>query len=153
MPGQSYSIQIGAFTTKGIGVFSPMKNVHFSPELKPKKPSLEPEFTNKIDSNPPPTPDSEGNNPKLDNRIPLIPVPTRREEEDLEGIVFGGAAVNANNDVFSEAWFIALIGSIIFAMMLVFVFALYLRRCQIRTDGDKLKGKQSHFYYNYIKAH
>jgi len=55
------------------------------------------------------------------------------------GVAFGGTSAG-RHDVFTEAWFIALIGSVIFAMMLVFIFALYLRRCQLRADSDKLKG-------------
>jgi hypothetical protein len=73
------------------------------------------------------------------------------------GIAFGGARAG-RADVFTEAWFIALIGSVIFAMMLVFVFALYLRRCQLRADSDKLKGKSTynksiHAEFFIIKQH
>lgn len=64
-------------------------------------------------------------------------------------ISFGGAHTTTARDVlFSEAWFISLIGSVIFVMLLVFVFALYMRRCTLRREGDKLKG--SFFLCNYI---
>jgi len=59
----------------------------------------------------------------------------------------GPASTNhrQQNDFLTEAWFIALIGCVIFLMLLVFVFALYMRRCQMRKDMDKLKGKISAF--------
>lgn len=61
---------------------------------------------------------------------------------DHHGIIsFGGAhTTTARDELFSEAWFISLIGSVIFVMLLVFVFALYMRRCTLQRDGDKLKG-------------
>jgi hypothetical protein len=143
-PGQTYSLQIGSFTSKGIGIFSPMRTLHFRPEIPKGDPNKNEEIDNSIKTMFPKEEkgkseksDDKNENSKMDNHIPVIP-----SQRDFEGIAFGGAAVNANNnEVFSEAWFIALIGCIIFAMVLVFVFALYLRRCQIRADGDKLKGK------------
>ncbi|ODM99454.1 Roundabout 1, partial [Orchesella cincta] len=65
---------------------------------------------------------------------------TSSKTTNHHGIIsFGGAATTARDELFSEAWFISLIGSVIFVMLLVFVFALYMRRCTIRRDGDKLK--------------
>lgn len=67
--------------------------------------------------------------------------PTKTTNQHRGVISFGGAhTTTARDELFSEAWFISLIGSIIFVMLLVFVFALYMRRCTIRRDGDKLKG-------------
>jgi len=202
-PGQSYSLQIGSYTSRGVGVFSSMRTLHFRPDnqmsnsINPYNPetggggddkATSNSSTNKnkninsiinennsgsggsdisYPNNHPTSYNTNVNNKKQEQSTNLHFGPSSSSsdgrlasvEDNLirgsdgsnsnnnefvssnNGIAFGGASRAGRHDVFTEAWFIALIGSVIFAMMLVFIFALYLRRCQLRADSDKLKGK------------
>ena len=176
-PGQSYSLQIGSFTAKGVGVFSPMKSLHFRPDLYPtagndnggsnvdtnghkgKSGNDRGGSGSSSSSNKHGHHHHSHNNGKLNfgggNDINFgagSHENGHREtgdeigegyNEDRNGgadgvATFGGTT--ASNEFLTEAWFVALIGSLIFVLLLVFVFALYLRRCQLRKDSDKLKG-------------
>jgi hypothetical protein len=156
-PGESYSLQVGSFTVKGIGIFSSMKTLHFRPEL----PSVSTN-SNNMNNNVNPhltTRDRDrdaGSGPSHSNKGKggkgLKEINNGQGEDADEDAfdssrndvnLYGGPATtnhHQQNDFLTEAWFIALIGSVIFLMLLVFVFALYMRRCQLRKDMDKLKG-------------
>ncbi|CAG7825116.1 unnamed protein product, partial [Allacma fusca] len=172
-PGQSYSLQVGSFTAKGVGMFSSMRTFHFRPETSNANGNNHGSNSAKTDQNPHNTykgkssnrGKSQSNKGKITYDGNNINFGSSHEESEREsgeemsegyedrdsssdGIAtFGGTA--ANNDFLTEAWFVALIGSVIFVLLLVFVFALYMRRCQLRKNSDKLKGKFWAFFLTF----
>jgi len=129
--GKSYKIQISAFTSKGLGPFSPMESLELPRNREDNE--IHPIVAN-----------NNNNGGSDDEHVNQNSVNTNSLDELSypKGVSYGGLPGARSRDhlMVTEAWFIALIGSIVFTMMLVFVFALYLRRCSIHRDGDKLKG-------------
>lgn len=165
-PGQSYSLQIGSFTAKGIGTFSSMRTLHFRPNPsrngygsngslninngggynsgKRRKDDISRINFEKTDFRPDDIREN-GESEEIQKTVR-----GRGRNKDLVSLYGEGRSSTAtnhhrHNEFLTEVWFIGLIGCIIFLMLLVFVFALYMRRCQLRKDMDKLKGKEGCF--------
>ena len=163
--GRQYSLQIACFTSKGVGPFSSMKTLHFRPDvplnnnenninvytggdrISVSRGNGESGATNSNGNRRHKDKSLDGSNINFggthnnmeNNNI----FDDSSEDFDPEGLIRSTNPQHRNFDseILSEVWFIALIGSLIFFMLLVFVAVLYLRRCQLRHGSDKLKGK------------